>query len=45
MDITYKTDEGRFNYRVCAVKINVNNLLAMHNELVELGGLGYGTKL
>lgn len=32
MDITFKTDEGRFNYRVCAVIINENRLLAMHDE-------------
>lgn len=29
MDITFKTEEGRFNYRVCAVIINKNKLLAM----------------
>lgn len=32
MDITFKTDEGRFNYRVCAIMINENRLLAMHDE-------------
>lgn len=32
MDITFKTDIGRFNYRVCAVIINDNRLLAMHDE-------------
>lgn len=32
MDITFKTENGRFNYRVCAVIINDNKLLAMHDE-------------
>lgn len=32
MDITFKTDEGRFNYRVCAIMINENRLLAMHDK-------------
>lgn len=32
MDVTFKTDEGRFNYRVCAVIINDGKLLAMHDE-------------
>ena len=32
MDITFKTENGRFNYRVCAVIINNNKLLAMHDE-------------
>lgn len=32
MDITFKTEEGRFNYRVCAIIINDNKLLAMHDE-------------
>lgn len=32
MDITFKTVGGRFNYRVCAVIINDNNILAMHDE-------------
>jgi 8-oxo-dGTP pyrophosphatase MutT (NUDIX family) len=32
MDVTFKTDEGRFNYRVCAVIINNNKILAMHDE-------------
>lgn len=31
MDITFKTPEGRFNYRVCAVIINNGRLLAMHD--------------
>lgn len=33
MDLTFKTDEGIFNYRVCAVIINDNKLLAMKNNL------------
>lgn len=32
MDISFKTDKGRFNYRVCAVIINENKLLAMRDE-------------
>lgn len=32
MDLTFKTDNGRFNYRVCAVIINENKILAMHDE-------------
>ena len=32
MDITFDTECGRFNYRVCAVIINDNKLLAMHDE-------------
>lgn len=32
MDITFKTEDGRFNYRVCAVIINDQKLLAMHDE-------------
>lgn len=32
MDITFKTDSGRFNYRVCAVIIDDNNILAMRDE-------------
>ncbi len=32
MDIFFKTEQGRFNYRVCAVIINDNKLLAMHDE-------------
>lgn len=34
MDISFKTDEGRFNYRVCAIIIHNNKLLAMHDENV-----------
>jgi len=32
MDITFKTPEGRFNYRVCAVIIQDGKILAMHDE-------------
>lgn len=32
MDITFKTDEGIFNYRVCAIIVNDGKLLAMKNE-------------
>ena len=32
MDITFLTDDGRFNYRVCAVIINENRILAMRDE-------------
>ncbi len=32
MDITFNTEQGRFNYRVCAIIINEGKLLAMHNE-------------
>ena len=32
MDIAFSTENGRFNYRVCAVIINDNKLLAMHDE-------------
>ncbi len=32
MDISFKTEQGRFNYRVCAIIINENKLLAMHDE-------------
>ncbi len=32
MDITFKTENGRFNYRVCAIIINDGKLLAMHDE-------------
>ena len=32
MDITFRTDSGRFNYRVCAVIINNSKILAMHDE-------------
>ena len=32
MDITFETDEGRFNYRVCAVLLDGGRILAMHDE-------------
>lgn len=32
MDITFQTENGRFNYRVCAIIVNDNKLLAMHDE-------------
>ena len=32
MDITFKTPEGIFNYRVCAVILHENRLLAMKND-------------
>ena len=32
MDITFCTEQGRFNYRVCAIIINDDKLLAMHDE-------------
>ncbi len=32
MDISFKTEQGRFNYRVCAIIINDNKLLGMHDE-------------
>ena len=32
MDITFKTEAGRFNYRVCAMIINDGKILAMHDE-------------
>ena len=32
MDITFKTSKGRFNYRVCAIIIHENKLLAMKDE-------------
>ncbi len=31
MDVTFKTAEGRFNYRACAVIISNNKLLVMHD--------------
>ncbi len=34
MDISFKTEQGRFNYRVCAVITHENKLLAMHAESV-----------
>lgn len=32
MDITFKCDGGKFNYRVCAMMISDNRILAMHDE-------------
>ena len=32
MDITFTTEEGRFNYRVCAVLLDERRILAMHDE-------------
>lgn len=32
MDISFKTENGRFNYRVCAIIINDNKLLAIRDE-------------
>ncbi|MGM9534171.1 MAG: NUDIX hydrolase [Intestinibacter sp.] len=33
MDITFKTEQGRFNYRVCAIIINNQKILAMRDQL------------
>ena len=32
MDLTFKTDDGIFNYRVCAVILHENSILATKNE-------------
>lgn len=32
MDITFKTEQGRFNYRVCAVMLHNEKILAMRDE-------------
>lgn len=32
MDITYITDNKKFNYRVCAIIVNDNKILAMRDE-------------
>lgn len=32
MDITFKTESGRFNYRVCGMIIHDSKILAMHDE-------------
>lgn len=32
MDITFKTVEGRFNYRVCAMILHKGKILAMHDD-------------
>ena len=32
MDISYKYENQKFNYRVCAMIISGNKILAMHDE-------------
>lgn len=32
MDITFRTAQGRFNYRVCAMILHDGKILAMHDE-------------
>lgn len=32
MDIVLRTENGRFNYRVCGIMIYENKILAMHDE-------------
>ncbi len=32
MDITFETEAGRFNYRVCAILLDRGRILAMHDE-------------
>ena len=32
MDISFVTDEGKFNYRVCALLLDRERILAMHDE-------------
>ncbi len=32
MDISYRTESGKFNYRVCAMIISDDKILAMHDE-------------
>lgn len=32
MDISFKVDNEKFNYRVCAIMISDNKILAMHDE-------------
>lgn len=32
MDISFVTDEGKFNYRACAIIISDGRILAMHDE-------------
>ena len=32
MDITFNTDHGIFNYRVCAMILSDNKILAMHDD-------------
>lgn len=33
MDLTFKTDEGIFNYRVCAIILKDSKILAMKNDI------------
>jgi ADP-ribose pyrophosphatase YjhB (NUDIX family) len=32
MDISFQTEEGKFNYRVCAIMLHDGKILAMHDE-------------
>lgn len=32
MDITFQTDDGKFNYRVCAMILSDGKILAMHDQ-------------
>ena len=32
MDISFKTESGKFNYRVCAMMLHDGKILAMHDE-------------
>lgn len=32
MDISFNTENGKFNYRVCAMLLHDNQILAMHDE-------------
>ena len=32
MDITFQTDDGKFNYRVCAMILSGGKILAMHDQ-------------
>lgn len=32
MDISFKTESGKFNYRVCAMMLHDGRILAMHDE-------------
>ena len=32
MDISFKTNEGRFNFRVCGILLHDHKILAMHDE-------------
>ena len=33
MDISFKVENQKFNYRVCAIMLSENRILAMHDEL------------